>query len=105
MKEFPQVLNINNKNNFDSLLYMRMLCYLRRDIYEHMIRCDENDYFDIQHFSSKNKLKSSNVKNMIEQVIQELMSIGWKCKLSFGGTALFIYSDELPKSCWDDGLI
>jgi len=37
---------------------------------------------------------------------EELEELGWKCKKSFGQTALFIYSTENPPpSCWDDSLV
>ena len=41
-----------------------------------------------------------------EIVKSELVKLGWKCKTSFGGTGLFIYStEEPPPSCWEEGLI
>ena len=103
MKEFPEILHVNNKNKFEDIYNNRMISYLRQKIYEHIIREDENNYFDLDNFRQTYKIK--NIEKMTSVVIHELHSLGWKCKFSFGGTALFIYSsDNPPSSCWDDGL-
>lgn len=104
MKQFPSALNVKNKNKFSLLYDNRVLCYLRKKIYEHIIKENENNYFDLDVFSKKHNVK--NIENLIVTIIKELNNIGWKCKLSFGGTGLFIYSTDIPpSSCWDDGLI
>ena len=92
MQQFPTTLDVNNRNNFPEIHKNKMLCLLRQKIYEHIIKEDENTYFDIDKINSE----------LIHVIMEELIQLGWKCKLSFGGTALFIYSDNLPKSCWDD---
>ena len=104
MKEFPDILNVKEKEKFPTIYYNRVLCYLRRDIYEHVISHDENSYFDLDKFS-RTYYKDSKISELSESIIPELEKLGWKCKLSFGGTALFIYStDKAPASCWDDSL-
>ena len=85
------------------------MCYLRKAVYEHIISHDENSYFDLEKFG---RLHFKERKNREELVIKlslviqkELEKLGWNCKCSFGGTALFIFSSEKPTaSCWDDGL-
>lgn len=109
MKDFPSTLNPKNIRTFPDIYYRRVLCYLRKSIYEHIISNDENSYFDIEKFSRQycsQFLTNEKLRDKLcESIIPELMSIGWKCKVSFGGTALFIYSSENPPpSCWDDGL-
>ena len=74
-----------------------------------MIREDENTYFDLEKFGCiyfKNKKnKEELLHKLLNDIIPEITKLGWKCKKSFGGTALFIYSSENPPpSCWDDGL-
>lgn len=102
MKEFPNCLNVKNKDTFPQLHYNRTLCYLRRDLYEHIIREDENSYFELEKFNRKYHIDSENLEKMTKTIISELQNLGWKCKLSFGNTALFIYSTEKPPpSCWD----
>ena len=108
MKELPSILNVKNKDKFPVLYYNRVLCYLRKDIYEHVIRMDENNYFDLEKFG-RNYFDGNNREDLMEKlsvsIMKELKSNGWNCKISFGGTALFIYStDKPPHSCWDDGL-
>jgi hypothetical protein len=101
MKEFPDRLKVTNKSNFNIIYEKRVLCYLRRNIYEHMIREDENSYFDLDKFNSKYIQDMDKLHVLLKIVICELNILGWKCKTSFGDTGLFIYSsNELPKSCW-----
>lgn len=106
MKEFSSRLNVENKNKFFTYHYDRQLCYLRRNIFEHMISKDENTYFELDKFS-RNYLDNNTelITMMTDTVISELEKLGWKCKTSFGGTGLFIYSTENPPpSCFEDGL-
>ena len=104
MKHFPSILNVNNKDNFPILYYNRILCYLRRKIYEHIIKEDENNYFDLDMFSISYNIKDQKIiQKMVGVLIEELHKLGWKCKLSFGETGLFIYSsDKPPPSCWTE---
>jgi hypothetical protein len=102
MKEFPNKLNVTNKDNFSTLHYERTKCYLRRELYEHVISHDENDYFSLDQFNKKyNNMEM--VQKMIQELIPELESLGWTCKTSYGGTGMFIYStDKPPPSCWEE---
>lgn len=102
MKEFPDCLNVKNKENFHQLHYNRTLCYLRIDLYEHIIKEDENSYFELEKFNKKYLKNMDVMQKMVKVVIEELQKLGWKCKLSFGNTGLFIFSSEKPpRSCWD----
>ena len=113
MIEFPSILNVKNKDTFKNIYYNRILCYLRKTVYEHVIREDENNYFDIDSFTKNYFKHVKDLKcmtdinnNLSNTIMEELRELGWSCKLSFGGTGLFIYSsDKPPPSCWDDGLI
>ena len=108
MKELPAILHVKNKDRLFDIYYNRVLCYLRKAIYEHIISKEENSYFDLEQFARMyfdNKNRVDLTKKLYDKIILELEELGWKCKLSFGGTALFIYSTENPPpSCWDDGL-
>lgn len=109
MKEFPNILSVKNKDSFPYIYYNRVLCYFRKEIYEHVISHDENSYYDLENFGRKffkdHKDRVDLVNKLSASIVDELVNLGWKCKLSFGGTALFIYSTENPPpSCWDDGL-
>ena len=108
MKELPAILRVKNKDHLSDIYYNRVLCYLRKAIYEHVISKEENSCFDLEqfgrnYFNDKNRVDLT--KQLSVTIVSELEELGWKCKLSFGGTALFIYSTEKPPaSCWDDGL-
>jgi len=104
MKEFNNRLKVSNKDNFPSYHYERTICYMRRDIFEHMIRENENCYFELDKFFHNNKIKDkASMETMSSKIMEELQNLGWKCKTSFGGTGLFIYSTENPPSnCYED---
>lgn len=107
MKEFPQTLNVSNKDIFPNIYYKRILCYLRKEVYEHVISNTENSYFDLEKFGnvylSRYPTREGLISTMSVIIKKELENLGWKCKIAFHGTALFIYSTETPPpSCWDD---
>ena len=108
MKEFPKRLNISEKPNFSKIHLHRVMCYLRKELYEHIISStDENDYFDLGTFSSKYFPGNRTVINttLFEQMRTELSLLGWSCKSSYGGTGIFIYSSQNPPTlCYEDGL-
>lgn len=103
MKKFPEELKVENKENFGLILVDKCIKKLRQDIYSHILKGEENNYFSIDTWVIKNyKNNLSTTQSIIlEQIIPELEDLGWKCKLSFGNTGLFIYSTENPPpSCW-----
>ena len=107
MKEFKNSLHVKNKKNFEQEYFNAVMSYLRKDIHEHIIKSDENEYFELDKFVKK--YYKINIENIIKVVsdliIPELTHLGWNCKKSYGGTALFIYSTEKPPpSCWDSDL-
>mgnify|MGYP001167391309 CR=1 FL=1 len=105
MKFFPATIKPENKNNFPKVHEGRTRCYLRRAIYEHLIgRQTEEEYFSLEDFSKRLALSIELAKKLGNSLIPELEKLGWKCKTTYGGTALFIYStDQPPKNCWEDG--
>jgi hypothetical protein len=103
MKYFPDKLKPENKENFESLNYDRVKCYLRRDLYEHIISNEEKDYFELDRFDKERINDMEKVTQMINELIPELEKLGWKCQLSFGGTGLFIFENEPPSNCYPDG--
>ena len=110
MKQFPKEISVDKKSNFGAIHYQNCLCKLRADIYDHMIkevRIDENNFFDVdnwgrQHLEAE---KEKILPKLVGAIMSELENRGWKCKLTYGGTGLFIYSSEKPpRSCYDDEL-
>jgi hypothetical protein len=106
MKEFPSQLCSGNKKKFKELYRKRLLCYFRREIYEHVIKSEETDYFSLDRFSGKMETTLQIVQELCQNIIvPELEKLGWKCKMGFGNTGLFIYSTEKPpKNCWEGSL-
>jgi len=96
MNEFHSTLSVKNKNNFKVIYYNRILCYLRENIYEHILIQEEKDYFDIDCFRKKYTVNSDILNKLVNTVVEELGKLGWKTKIGFGGTGLFIYSTENP---------
>lgn len=102
MKTFPPTLHVSNKENFSDLNLQRTLAYMRKCIYEHMISQNEEVLFDLTEYREQYSQKNMWIENIVEPLRGELHSIGWNTKLSFGDSALFIYSTEYPPStCWD----
>lgn len=112
MNTFPKEIIIKNNEDiynddeflklFTKLNYERIIKELRNDIYNFIIsRKDENDYFDIELFGNKHNYKKAKLENMMYFIRSELEELGWKTKLSFGDTGLFIFSTkDDPSSCW-----
>lgn len=105
MKEFPNRFKPENKENFSKYHCERNIAYMRRDIFELVIRGDENNYFDIDKFARNRSLNKNEIEYILKIVMDELKKLGWNVKTSFGGTGLFIYSsEEPPPSCYVDEL-
>jgi hypothetical protein len=101
MKEFPSRLKPENKEKFSQYRYERSLAYMRKDIFELVLRGDENNYFELDNFARVHSLKKNEMERMSNTVMDELKKLGWNVKTSFGGTGLFVYStDEPPPSCY-----
>jgi len=105
MKEFPGIFKPKNKETFSKLNYERLKCYLRRDLYEHIISHEEHDYFSLDDFN-KRVNNMTLTKKLVKEVIIELEKLGWTCKISFGGTGVFIYGkpDNPPSNCFEDSI-
>ena len=104
MKEFPDFFSPQNKDKLIEAHRNRLKCYLRRDLYEHILSHQESDYFSLDQFNTQRSNDMNLVKELVNEVILELQQKGWKCQLSFGGTGLFVYANEKPKNCWEDEL-
>lgn len=101
MKNFPLTLKNENKKNFEAINYERLKCYLRRDLYEHIISHTQEEYFSFDTFCSNKFINNKQINKLIDDLIPELNLLGWKCQKAYGDTALFIYdSEKLPSTCW-----
>ena len=106
MKQFPPFLEVKKKENLKAVYYHRLQGILREDICTYILRRDsENTFWDLDKFNIKHLKEMDKLKGIVDGIVKELILLGWKCKYSYGGTALFIYSSEdPPPSCWEDGL-
>lgn len=101
MKQFPDYFRPSETKKLEECKYNRLLCYLRRDVFEHVLSHEETDYFSLDDFNTRRVQNMELTVDLVNKVITELVERGWKCTLSFGGTGLFIYRQEKPKNCWD----
>ena len=105
MKKFPSYLRVNNKDNFLSILETKICEDLRNEILQFLLHRenDETIYFTYEDFTHKYKHILDINEKIIPKIIKELEEIGWKCKLSYGQTVMFIYSTEKePINCYSD---
>ena len=100
MQEFPKSLSSENTLHFSEFLKDYYLQQMRQEIYVHVLRNNQNDFFDIELFDRKYVKDIKVTDNLIEIMITELEQLGWKTFLGYGGTGLFIYDKEKPSSAW-----
>ena len=112
MNTFPSYLISSNKDNFSSIYKDKILLNkFRKDIFLFMLsRENENSYFDIVTWCNKNSVRLRDnmdvINRYIDIIIQELITLNWKCKTSFNRTGIFIYSSEqAPPSCNEDDVL
>jgi hypothetical protein len=106
MQEFPTRLTPEKEADFRRYYLERCLCYLRRDIYEHLLsRKDTTDYFELNTFATEHKLREDEVNQMSEKAAVELNKLGWQTGFGFGHTGLFVYADaaDPPSNLYPDG--
>lgn len=100
MNKISLELSCDNKLNFLEMKLIDIHNEISNDICKFLIHRDlETEYIDLDKYYPKyGKVR---VNSIIENIIKELNDLGWKTKLSFGDTGLFIYSTEDPPStCW-----
>jgi len=104
MKEFLDTLTPDNMHNFDEYYYNRVKCYLRRDIYEHVLKShsDKKKYFDLFAFNKKWEFVEEIFNKMVNEVMEELTTLGWNTSTSFRRAGLFIYTGDIPENCFPD---
>lgn len=97
MNNFPKQISEKNRKKFPELLEERILQKLREEILDVVLQDDCSNFYDISSFKYSSY---KNIKDLIKQVMKELEELGWKTKLSYGDTALFIYTGLVPVNCW-----
>ena len=102
MKKFPSKLLPENISLFNSYNTTRITRYLRRRIYEWMISDDfATRCFDLQ--MSQGQLQMSQYpSHVIDNISKELNLLGWKTKIAFAYSSLYVYKEDDENPCkWD----
>lgn len=104
MKDFPNFLTPENSKNFKTMLYERNLAYLRRDIYEHILKNNKETPFDVDSFNNSKVNDKDIIKQMIDKIAEELTTLNWSTLLAYGNSSLYIYpkNEEPPVSCGEE---
>lgn len=104
-ENFKEIMNIcrTQSEKINDTLISFMEKELRDDIASFMLRRKgEEDFYDVCPLFRK--WKGSNAeqfsKEIISRITKEIEDSGYKTALSFGGTGLFIYTNEKPLNCW-----
>ena len=101
MDKFPETIKAENKSSFSQAKKDYYTSLLRKEIYLHILNGNENDFFDINQFNKKYLNDEFMCEAIFSVVIPELQDMGWKYKVSFGGTGLFLYTTEnAPAGAW-----
>lgn len=98
MNKFPDILKPQNVPKFKDYMYDLEIAQLRKDIHDFILYERVNTFFNFDGIISKGDEKN----RIIAMVITELNKLGWKTKLVFGGTGMYIYTD---KETWINDII
>lgn len=98
MNSFPS--HLSDPNIFIQTLDDYILQKMRKKIYLHILRNQQNDFFDMELFNRKYVNDMKKTEAFSETLIKELSELGWKTFIGYGGTGLFFYDQELPPSAW-----
>lgn len=95
MKSFPDKLRPQNRSKFSEYLFNRELCKLRQKVVD-FLYSQEKGGFDLKSTNDSNgQYNYSHIDDkLIEAIRNELHTLGWKTKLAYGDTVLFIYDNE-----------
>jgi hypothetical protein len=98
MDHFPE--HLKDKSTFESTLDTLLLQKLRKQIYQHILKNKQDDFFDLELFNRKFVLNLEKTEKYSQTIINELEQLGWKTFIGYGGTALFFYDLEKPLNAW-----
>lgn len=97
MDAFPPTFVPDNTHSFKAVLRDEVSRQMRLEIYQTVLSNDYNNFYDISSF----KYNSYNhIHEVVRTIRDELHSLGWKTALSYGDTALFVFTGDKPTACW-----
>lgn len=89
MKEFPEALRPKYRHLFDEMAFTQQLENWRKKVFSYIIN------HETRGLTLTNDENYQKIDNRILNVItDELKQLGWKTKLAFNGTVLFIFDQE-----------
>jgi hypothetical protein len=88
MKEFPEKLKPKYRHLFDELAFTQQLEEWRKKVFSYIINHETRGLT----LTNDNYQKIDN--KILNVIIEELSQLGWKTKLAFNGTVLFIFEQE-----------
>lgn len=102
MKQFPDKLCPKNKHLFNEYKFNRDLCKLRQRITEYLYleygtnNTGKKGGFDLKSVTDeKGQYSYEHIDDvLIDTIIFELNILGWKTKLAYGRTTLFVYEND-----------
>jgi len=96
MDKFPDL----DESTFNEKLDEYHLQKLRKKVYLHILKNNQNDFFDLELFDRKYVKNMKKTEEWSKLLISELEGLGWKTFVGYGGTGLFIYDKEKPANAW-----
>jgi len=96
MREFPEKFQPIFLPQFSTFRFDRVQCYLRQDIYEHVLKGDSEDPFDLEIFRVKYELKKEDLNKMVENLTKEMTIKKWGVSKGLGGTTLYVFDPSKP---------
>ena len=100
MHSFSFPSPFTTSETFSETLKAYQLQKLIQKIYAHMLRNNQNDFFDLELFDRKYVKDIKITDELTDIVVKKLEMLGWKTFIGYGGTGLFIYDKEKPTSAW-----
>ncbi len=97
MDRFPPDLTPSNRSGLLAMQYNHALALLRHDVFETVVSNNADNFYDLSSFKYHTHV---NFKAMVAQVRAELENLGWKTKLAYGETALFVFDGVPPSNAW-----
>lgn len=97
MDAFPTELAPSN-TELAAMMHKHVMRRLREKVFCCVASGDPESFFDLAAFEFASYAR---LKDLVADVCAELHTLGWETKLTYGDTALFVYSKaNPPKFIW-----
>jgi hypothetical protein len=97
MQSFPETL-VPESTTMTKMYEEHILSKFREKVFESVVTGNPENYVDLSAFEFSTY---TDFKKLVAVVRGELEALGWTTALSYGDTALFVFSgNNKPKYCW-----